>query len=668
MIIRHSRRLRLWLLLALSTAISLSATAQEEELEPRWLRLDIPQTSVGMEVEGLSEYLNNGSSSSTHEQLSLVPVVGLQTRGSIYHPDLIAFDLNGEAGWGWINDSVKSSGTVTTLNESDSLLRYLAQVRVLPEKPYNATFSAAQDHTFRNYDAFNSYTVDSTRDSGRFSWVTPDLELNADLGYRDDKSVGINSSSEVTETYFNFDGTQKRQNGRSALTYRYDAFANTINSGNLQTSSFNTVGVSDFETFGSRKQINSSSSASYSQAQYPGQQMETVAANENLTASLAPKLDSYLMANYNYNTINPVNSTALQGQAGVRHQLFDSLTTGLEIHGNYDKISSSTSTATDDRYGLGIREDYVKRIGDWGRLSVGLGIIVDHEDHDSSGTVLTVVDEPHNLTNPPVFLDHPYVITNTIVVRAPDGTVIAPTGNYQVLPSGDLTEIQLVPGSIIYAYGGRVLVSYQSDSLYNASFESFNSIAQIRLDLFSHFGIYGRLNWVDDNAPPQALTQTLTDLTAGMDYTWRWIRATAEYENYDSSFSQYQAWRFLQDFNYQLSTDSRLGVDISQNFYRYSNNLNQDQYQILAHYTTQFEFSLAWYVEGGYDVYKMTGTEQDACFARTGLNWSRGKLSARAGYEYNYQTSTTQTTMPTTSPTSQQRERNYFFVYLKRSF
>ena len=110
MIIRHSRQLMLWLPVVVSIMAMLAATAQEEELEPRWLRLEIPQTSLGLEVEGLAENLNSGGTSSTHDQISLVPVVGLQTSGSIYHPDLISFDLNGEFGWGWLYDSIKSSG------------------------------------------------------------------------------------------------------------------------------------------------------------------------------------------------------------------------------------------------------------------------------------------------------------------------------------------------------------------------------------------------------------------------------------------------------------------------------------------------------------------------------------------------------------------------------
>ena len=71
-----------------------------------------------------------------------------------------------------------------------------------------------------------------------------------------------------------------------------------------------------------------------------------------------------------------------------------------------------------------------------------------------------------------------------------------------------------------------------------------------------------------------------------MDYKRRWLLASAEYQNYDSTFSQYQAWRFLQSFDYQPSSASRVGVDLNQTFYRYQGNLDQDQYHFFSPATT----------------------------------------------------------------------------------
>ena len=114
-----------------------------------------------------------------------------------------------------------------------------------------------------------------------------------------------------------------------------------------------------------------------------------------------------------------MSSTSFQGQGGVRHELFDSLASTLDAHGSHDESASPSSSGSNDRYGLGLREDYTKRLGGWGRLTAGAGIIGDHEDHNSSGGVLMVSDESHILTNTPAFLNNPRVITTTIQVDQP---------------------------------------------------------------------------------------------------------------------------------------------------------------------------------------------------------------------------------------------------------
>ncbi len=637
------------------------------EEEPRWLRLNMPEASVGMDVESLLESVRVGSATSTHEHLSLTPLVGLRTRGSIYHPRLFSFDLNGESGWGWITDTVKSSGSSFTRDESGDLLRYVAQVNVLAGKPYNALFSASQDHTFRNYDSFSTYTVDTVRYSGRVGWSTETLTLNADAGYRDEKSTGINGTSEITENYLNFSGTQKRLTGQSTLSYRFNEFENVINSGTARNSVNQAVGISDSEVFGSRRQINAITSASFSQAEYTGQRTETFTANENIAIKHRPNLESYLNLNYSHSSMDPATSSVIQGGGGVRHRFYESLTSTFEVHGSRDESSSSFNSGLNERYGFGLHEDYTKRLGKWGRLTLGGAFIADRENHESSGGLLITLDERHQLylttdsNYRPVYLNKPRVIVSTIEVRTPNGIIAQVNVDYEIIPSGQLTEIRLIMGSTILHNGDEVLVNYQSESLYNASFESFNGNMQVRLDLFGKFGIYGRLNWLDNNAPPEALTQTLTDLVFGADFVWRWFRAGAEFEDYDSNFTQYKAWRFFQSFTYQTTKGSTLNVDFTQNFYSYPDNSSQNRYQFITRYNTQLPFSLAWYAEAGYSLQEVLGTEQNFGFGRTGLTWSRGKLSVRTGYEYNYQTTTT-------GSTTEQRDRNYFFAYLKRTF
>lgn len=646
-----------------------SAVAQlhYENVEPRWLRLDIVEWSAGMEAEGLTENVRVNGSSSTHDQLSLTPLVGLRTQGSIYHPSFMTYNCNAEGGYGWMNDSVTGPGTSSSRHENGDVLRYLVQLNFLSGKPYNVNLTAAQDHTYRNYDAFSTYTVDTTRFSGHAGWHTETLTLDADAGWRKEDSTGINGSSQFTETYFNFSGMQMRESGQTTLTSRYSEFDTITGSNPSQTTTTASVGASDSETFGSRKQISTVTGASFSQSEYSGETVDTFIVNENLSVKHRPDLETYLNANFSHSTLNAFVSSYLQGEAGVRHQLYESLTSTLDVHGSYDESSGMGVSASNSRYGVGLHENYSKRLGDWGRFSLGGGIAADHENHESSGAVLTTIDEAHRLylpTDPkyrPVYLNNPQVIAATIQVRGPRGYG-QQNVDYIVIPTGLLTEIQLVQtNSTVLQNGDEVFVTYQSESLYTASFESLIGSAQIRLDIFDRYGIYGRLNWLDNNAPPQALTQTLLDLVGGVDYSWKGLRAGAEYEDYDSNFIQYRAWRFFQGFNYQTAEGSTYGLDFTQNFYRYPDDFTQDSYRFTGRYHTLLSSSLTCYVEGGYALQNVQNTQQDFAFARTGLSWTRGKLSLRGGYEYNYQETRT-------GPTTELRNRNYFFAYLKRTF
>ena len=668
----HRRGLLAGLLVAGVAPVLLPAGRAEE---PRWLTLRIPETSFEVDAEAKTEDYTVSGVKYDYKQLTLTPLLGLRAQGSIYHPNLLSFDLSGAAGWGWDNITSKSSGINTTRNQSQEVQRYLAQVYLLSAKPYNASFFAAQDHTYRDYDAFSSYTVDSTRYGGRMNWLTDNLNLSADMGYRNENNSGLNDSSEITETYLNFNGFYTRPMGQTTLNYRYDEFNNTYGYSGIPATLFassqnsvnQSVGLSDSETFGSRKQINATTGVGYSLSHYGGQQTETVFANENITVDHRPNLSSLFSLDYSDSTLTAASASRLQGDYAVRHQLYESLTTRLDAHGNYDENSSLISSGSDDRYGLGWSEQYSKRLGLWGHLSLGTSVVIDHVDYNSSGGILTTIDERHQLYAPtsinyrPVYLTQPRVIELSVVVRGPGGIPAQLNADYQLIRVGQLTEIQLIPTSTILRNGDIVTVTYRSDSLINSSFEELNANVQIRVDLFGHLGLYSRLNWLDNNAPPQVLTETLTDVVGGVDYTWQWLRAGAEYEDYNSTFTQFQAWRFFQNFSFHPADASTLTVDFLETVYSYPRSGEQTQYLFVTRYNVQLLFSLAWYVEGGYSIMNVPGTDESLAAAKTGLSWSRGKLSLRAGYEYNRQDTTT-------GLQSSDIVRNRFYAYLKRTF
>jgi len=647
--------------------------------EPRWFQLNgLPEASLGLEMDGSIEKNQVNGVESGYNHSFITPLVGLRANGSIYHPNLLTFNLDGALGWGWDTVTAKGPGYSQTTKQNQELTRYLAQVNLLTAKPYNAMLYAAQDQSFQDYSTFSTYWVENTRYGGRLVWNTETLKLSADLGYRDETTTGLNDTSEISETFCNFLGQHQREYGQTTLIGRINQYDNIPSRGNSLSSVNESVSVSDSETFGQRRQITSTTGASYSQSSYRyswGRPQETIAANENLSINHRPNLDSYLLVDFNHNEVNPVTVSRLQGTYGLRHQLYDSLSSTLGAHGwlqDSEVALVPPVSANSDLYGVGLMENYTKRLGSWGQLSAGLGVIADHEDDSSSGGNLIAIDEPHQLYLPtsinyrPAYLNRPRVIATSIRVNVP-GDVLVSGSDYQAIPRGELTEIQLVlpPSSHLQSLlqtndNLAVTVTYQSASVVNASYEIVNTSAQIRLDLFGKFGVYARMNWVENNAPPTVLVQSLTDLVGGVDYHWRWLRVGAEYENYDSNFSQFQSWRFFQNLDFQLDDKSSLSFVSNQTFYRYGNNSTQTQYQFLSRYNVQLLASLAWYVEGGGAMLEVLGTEQLQGMARTGISWTRGKLSARAGYEFNSQA--------TSGQSAQDQMGNRIFVYLKRTF
>ena len=640
------------------------------EIEPRWLRLKVNQMSLSVEGDGLVENIQSSSSgNSTHEQISVTPLVGLKAQGSVYHPNLVSFDLNGEGGLGWDSDQVTSPGYNQTRHGSQDLARYLLRVHFLDAKPYNATFVSSQDHYYRNYDFFNTATVDTMRYGGRMDWRIDGFNLSAEAGYREEHSTDLNGTTDFSETYANFTGLHQRERGSTSFAYNYDDFSQYSGAlGSLGTT--HALSASDSETFGSRRQITASTAVGFNVYDYSGPETKTVTATENVTVRHTSDLESFANANYSATDQSPINSSAVQGAVGLRHRPYESLASVLDAHGTYNDFSGLGSSGHDDRYGLGLREDYTKRLGGWGRLSLGGGIIADHEDHESSGVVQSVIREQHQIylpTSPsfqPVYLAKPGVLASSILIFNSANALVAQAGNYQIIPRGELTEIQLQPAPadpLLSLNPATIFVTYDSASVATSSFEALNTSAQIRLDLFNTLGLYGRANWVDNNAPPQTLVEQLTDLVGGAELTWRRLHVGAEYEDYDSNFSKYTAARFFQGIDFRLDAASNLGFNLNQLFYRYAEGGNETQYQFSSHFDTQLTSWLSWNVEAGYYLRDISGTHEDLAAARTGLTASWGKITLRANYQYNYQ-------VIKQSVSREQRDRNFFYVYLRRVF
>ena len=640
-----------------------------DEYDPRWFQVDPPQLRLAAEVEGLRESIHSSQSeSSTHKSLTVTPLLGMKLTGYVYHPNLLSFEIDGEVGLGYDTDEVSSSSFSQTRDGHQDIERYDVQLHFLDAKPYHAAFYASQDRFYRNYDFFNSATVDTARYGGRMDWRVQKFDLNLEAGYREENASGLNGDSRFGDTYLNFNGEHQRTRGRTAISYNFDELSQSFDGLDSQGTT-HAVYLSDSETLGCRQQIVLATAAGYSRFDYINSQTETFTASENVKVHHSEKLDSFAYADYSHSDQSPASSSVLYGAAGVRHHGPPELHSSLEAHGSYDDYSTQGSSGSNDRYGVTLREEFVKALNHWGRLSAGATVTGDHVDRNLSGYILSIPTEPYSVYAPGSgpgnnFLRNPNIIVATIEVRTTTGLLVPPGGNYTVNVIGLQTEIRRVPGSLLLPTDGMsVIVSYNYVAPPTSQYESLNSSAQIRLDIHDLVGVYARINWLDNNAPPEALVQDLTDWVGGADIHWRWFRAGAEYEDYDSNYSRYQAARFFQALNFRLDDSANVGFNFNQIFYEYAESQGgrETQYQFTGHLDTQLTRWLNWNIEGGYYLRDYASVNEDWVAARTGLSASWGKLTFRTGYQYNHQ-------LIDQTFSREERERNFFYVYARRTF
>src|SRR5690606_31462435 len=125
--------------------------------EPRWMTLNISESSVGVFAEGRFEEttFDNTGHTITRNYLFVGPSVGLNMNGSIYHPNLFRFQVNTEGAYGWGKDEVKSPTRSMNRTTMEYLGRFNGTADILSTKPLNAHLFGNYDHTYRDYDFFN---------------------------------------------------------------------------------------------------------------------------------------------------------------------------------------------------------------------------------------------------------------------------------------------------------------------------------------------------------------------------------------------------------------------------------------------------------------------------------------------------------------------------------
>jgi hypothetical protein len=674
-----------WIVAGASPPAAWGQARYAEYQEPQWFTFHLSEISAGVYAQGiLDETRYQDGQTISHEHFFVGPSLGLNADGSFYHPNLARYFINSEGAYGWSQDRFSGS---SSREEWEYLGRFDASIELLENKPYHGSLFANYDHTFRDNDFFNRVMVEGWRYGARAGWSLGRWTLNADYLHRDERSTSpfpvtqvvsitnvVNGTNVITlqtneytsdlvtdtrEDALNLGARHERPSGGTVFNYNWNRY-NRSDTGGIGEGNDHTFSLGDTERFGTDDRFRFNGNLSYLIRDNNLEESDELLAEANLSADHSPTLSSYYNLNYDHFTANDFNSDSFFGQASLRHQLYDSLTSTLTVRGSDAETSDQVSSGYSRRYGGGIVEYYTKRLGSRSRLRVSNSLFIDHTDQQSTGVAR---DERHSFTEGgPVpdsfFLNLANVVEATIVVTDVNNTQppLLRDFDYRVSRFGARTVIEkLHPG-----VPNVVLVDYRALPTPAGSYETFSENFQVRLEFWQNLvGVYGRLNFALNNAPAELRVQDVTTYTVGGDFTWRWLRLGAEYEIYDSTDSDYRSVRLFQSAAFRPDEASTLSIDFTESWITYLDTDREEQnYQLLTRYHRALTHRLGLDADAGISLRRGFGVDQVLAVARPSIKYAIGKTTIDAGYDYEYKQFIHR----------EERQKHMFFVRLRRIF
>jgi hypothetical protein len=637
--------------------------------DPEWLKFRFTEISTGIFAEGdyeKSKMVNSGASSQ-YSRMFVGPTLGVNFAGSVWHPNLFQYQVNSQNAFGWGNETT-SSTSQTTAKEMEYLGFFQGNANLFAgaePKPFASTLFANYDHTYHTYDFFNQVQEDVWRYGLTTGYSDGPVPVQAGYWHRDQLSYGSTGMHSI-EDVVNFNLRNTRNRGASGLDYGYNRY-NRIQDNQVGYGTDQILSINDAENFGSRQQYHLNSNASYSKRDDSVSPSDEWIAAANLTADHSDTLTSLCNLNYDNYSSGGFGSQNYSGDGALRHKLYDSLTSTLLSQGSYYEYTDGPSSSRIGRYGGGFSEGYKKSLSESHSLSLDNSLLVEHSDVDNTGTFTIVMDERHTFDGtggaPPgsFFLNQPRILESTIVITdlAHTQPPYLQSVDYQVLRTGFLTMIQRIPGGRI-GPTEVVLASYRALASPSGSYGTLTEAFRFRVSLWNDkVGLYTRVSLSLNNAPAELLVQNLRDYAFGVDFKWHNFRTGVEYEIYDSNLSSYTALRLFQSYAWQLDEASNLSVNFNESWTTFQQADRQEQwYMFITRYHRALTWRLGFDLEGGVSLRRGPGVDQTLATCRPGIEYTAGKTSIKAGYDYEYNLFLD----------SQEQRRNMFFIRAKRVF
>ncbi len=499
-------------------------------------------------------------------------VLDLRGRGSVYHPNLLEFDLRGSFGPSQEFFRGDFEGAANTIP-----YQYDADLNFLQRKPYRFSLFANRAENTISRQFFEPIKMESDYYGGYFTFRNDALPLSLRLSDSHTREDSSDYRSDRSERTAEFRASNRLKDDKdkdllqSDFSYTYkDLTENVFVTRELSSHSIylnNTLQSGRVDGLSAISYDNTSGDIS----------TQLLQMNESFSVNHTDRFTTFYDYNFSKSSTDDFSTTTQRGDVGLHHRLYDSLVTELK-----GEISQTEATDSQEFYrGAEASVAYRKAVPG-GRFSAGYNFLYRMVNREAPAGVIRVVGERIVLLDSRrTFLSNPNVVLSSVVVRDVSGLVLLLDIDYRLIIGGNLVEIQRVniPDNT------PVLVDYEYSTPPTLDYDVKTSSVNLRYDFQDMLSFYyGYLSTRQERASgaprpedANALPDTLRSLY-GAELRWRWFTLGTEYEDDSSDLNPFSAWRVRGSFSVSPTYSSRFGLSASNSRTEYKTDGNIMRY------------------------------------------------------------------------------------------
>ncbi len=595
--------------------------------------------------------------------LEVRPKVHLDFGGSVYHTNLLDYDLAVELGLSYEHERERqpqATPSQRTRSDTNPLQFYNGRAHILKEKKLSGMLFGNYNLIRLDNGFFSRRLVYQAGYGAEILYTGNVVPWSLAVGHREEEETDTLTPRDSMQDELRFKASNNRGGrGRTMFDYLLEDFERRDFNTAPYSGTRSSARLTDTSYF-NEEALSFRSSIYYSDIESTAIPSTVLTARELVSADHSDSLQSTYEYGYSTRESGTAQTDTQDGRIALRHQLYESLSSTVSAD-FYDTRNTAVDTR---RYGAEIDESYTKRIGSSSRLGLGATLSQHEEDRTSHGTgIITIINESHTLTSGvPTLLNQPDALASSIVVTDPTGTILyTELIDYLVIQRGSTTEIQRIPTGTI-PNGGGVLVTYDFDNRGSAAFTTRQGYYRFRLSLIDRLlSVYGHLRRIENTGEESVIVEDLTESVLGVETEWNWLNAGAEYQHYDSSLVPTKTVRLFQNATFNTSWRSVLRLSAEQSWTTYpdTNDETRRFYQSIA-YRTQLTPTLSFKTEGGLYLERSRNNaslERDLLAADAELIYRLGKTLITASYEYRGE-----------DYLNENRKRNTAYLRVRRNF